>query len=184
MFMHNVKLVGLAALLSSISALPIIAQEAEGQFGTPATEEEIAAIDIDIMPDGTGLPEGSGSYSDGQEVYEMTCAACHGEDMAGVKDLGAPALIGGRDTLATDAPVKTIESYWPHASTVFDYIRRAMPMNAPGSLTDDETYAVTAYILGRANIVSEDIVLDADSFTQIEMPNKDGFFEDPRPESY
>ena len=175
--------IALAALLSA-TATQAFAQDKEAEFGTPATAEEIAAIDIDIMPDGTGLPEGSGSYAEGQEVYEWACSACHGEDMMGVKDLGAPALIGGRGTLATDAPVKTIESYWPHASTAFDYIRRAMPMNAPGSLSDDEVYAVTAYILGKANIISEETTLDAESFELIEMPNQDGFVEDPRPGSY
>jgi cytochrome c len=175
--------IALAALLSG-AAFPAYAQEQDTGFGVPATVEDIAAIDIDIMPDGTGLPAGSGSYAQGQEVYEMTCAACHGEDMEGVKELGAPALIGGRGSLTTDAPMKTIESYWPYASTAFDYIRRAMPMNAPGSLSDDEVYAVTAYILGKANIISEETTLDAESFKLIEMPNQDGFVEDPRPGSY
>ncbi len=184
MSMRELKNVGLAVLLSSVAVLPLSAQESDLRFGTPVTAEDVAKIDIDIMPDGTGLPEGSGNYSDGEEVYKINCAACHGDDLAGIKDLGAPALIGGRGSLATDAPFKTIESYWPHASTVFDYIRRAMPINAPGSLTDSEVYAVTAYILGRSGILTEDVKLDADRFREIEMPNKDGFFPDPRPESY
>jgi S-disulfanyl-L-cysteine oxidoreductase SoxD len=109
--------------------------------------------------------------------------ACHGGDLEGNSDLGALRLIGGRDTLDTESPVKTVESYWPHASTLFDYTHRAMPMNAPGSLTADEVYAISAYVLGRAGIVGEDFEMDADSFAEIEMPNVDGFVPDPRPDT-
>lgn len=100
-------------------------------IGRPATEEEIAAIDIDVMPDGRGLPEGSGTFAEGEEVYARYCAACHGENLEGVADLGAPRLIGGRGTLGDAKPVKTVESYWPYATTLFDYVNRAMPMDAP-----------------------------------------------------
>lgn len=155
----------------------------DGNFGLgrPATEEEIAAIDIDIMPDGTGLPEGRGTYQQGQELYAELCSVCHGDNLEGIKVTGAPALIGGRDTLATASPVKTVESYWPYASTLYDYIHRAMPMTEPGTLEPDQIYALSAYILGRGGIVAEDVEFDADSFRQIVMPNADGFIDDPRP---
>ncbi|MFX0541265.1 c-type cytochrome [Roseovarius sp. S4756] len=159
---------------------------AENAFGVgqPATEEEIAAINIDVMPDGRGLPDGSGTYAEGEELYETICAACHGPDMMGIAELGAPQLIGGRGTLATDAPVKTVESYWPYASTFFDYTHRAMPMTEPGSLSADEVYAISAYVLGKAGITSTepDSVMDAEAFAKVEMPNADGFVSDPRPD--
>lgn len=152
-------------------------------WGRPATEAEIAAIDIDVMPDGRGLPEGRGSYAEGSSLYEEKCLACHGENLEGIKELGAPALIGGRDTLASDKPVKTVESYLAHASTLYDYIHRAMPLDSPGSLSADEVYALSAYILGRGGILGEDAELDAQSLPQVQMPNADGFVADPRPDS-
>lgn len=152
--------------------------------GQPATEDEIAAIDIDVMPDGHGLPEGSGTYADGEALFEANCAACHGSDLMGVADLGAPQLIGGRGSLASDKPIKTVESYWPYASTFFDYTHRAMPMSAPGSLTADEVYAISAYVLGRAGITGSEpgATLDAASMAKIVMPNADGFVPDARPD--
>lgn len=151
--------------------------------GQPATPEMIDPINIEVSPDGVGAPSGSGTYAEGEELYALHCVACHGGDLEGNSDLGAPRLIGGRDTLDTESPVKTVESYWPHASTLFDYTHRAMPMNAPGSLTADEVYAISAYVLGRAGIVGEDFEMDADSFAEIEMPNVDGFVPDPRPDT-
>jgi len=151
--------------------------------GQPATPEEIAAIDIDLMPDGTGLPEGSGTFAEGEQLYQEYCAACHAEDLGGISDLGAARLIGGRGTLDSDSPVKTVESYWPYASTLFDYVHRAMPMDAPGSLDADEIYAINAYILGRAGILDEDTELNAETYSEIVMPNVDGFVPDPRPDT-
>ena len=150
-------------------------------IGRPATGDEIAAIDIDVMPDGTGLMEGSGTYATGEALFAAKCSACHGEALEGVKATGGPRLIGGRDTLATAKPVKTVESYGPYASTLIDYVHRAMPMDAPGSLTADEVYAVSAFILGQAGILGKDVTLDAESFGKIVMPNADGFIPDPRP---
>ncbi|WP_300548750.1 cytochrome c [Roseovarius sp.] len=152
--------------------------------GQPATDMQIAGFNIDAMPDGRGLPPGQGSYAEGEEVYAERCAACHGADLEGNKDIGAPKLIGGRGTLTDAKPVKTVESYWPHASTLFDYVHRAMPMDSPGSLSADEVYAVSAYILGRADIISDDpgTTLDAESMAKVEMPNADGFVSDPRPD--
>jgi cytochrome c len=143
-----------------------------------------------IPADGTGLPPGRGTPAQGAIVYAQSCAACHGEKLEGQKTIGAPALIGGRGTLnrvpklgtpPTNLPVKTVESYWPYATTVFDYVRRAMPMTAPGSLSDDQVYAVTAYILAQARIVPADAVLDAKTLPAIRMPNRDGFVADYRP---
>jgi cytochrome c len=158
------------------------------EFGTPATEQDIAAIAIPA--DGTGLPAGSGDYTKGKAVYEAACAACHGADLIGVAGLpNMPAgaqlrLIGGRGTLASKNPVMTVESYWPYATTLFDYIRRAMPFASPGSLTADEIYAVSAYILAEAKIIDKSMLLDAKTLPLIEMPNRNGFIPDPRPEMF
>lgn len=150
-------------------------------LGRAATKDEIAAIDIDIMPDGHGLPAGRGSYAEGKTIYNERCVACHGENLEGVKQTGGPALIGGRGTLATGKPVKTVESYLAQTSTLYDYIHRAMPLDAPGSLKPDEVYALSAYILGRGGIVDDKAVMDAKSLPRVRMPNADGFIPDPRP---
>lgn len=154
-------------------------------FGSEATAEEIAAIDIDVMPDGFGAPPGEGTYQKGKEVYMAKCAACHGQDMTSpVKGTGAAALAGGRDTLDSGSPKKTVESYWPYASTLFDYTKRAMPFNAPGSMTDEEVYAVVAYILAEGGIIDQDTPMNAETIGEVKMPNWDGFVPDPRPDVY
>jgi S-disulfanyl-L-cysteine oxidoreductase SoxD len=159
-------------------------------FGATATQQEIAAVAIAVAPDGKGLPAGKGGYAAGKTVYEQACAACHGADLKGVAGIPnmptGPALrlSGGRGTLNTPNPVMTVESYWPHATTLFDYVRRAMPFQAPGSLTADEVYAVVAYILGEGNVIDRSIVLDAQTLPQVRMPNRDGFIPDPRPEFF
>jgi cytochrome c len=159
-------------------------------FGAPATEEEIAAAAIAITADGKGLPPGAGDVVTGKRVYETACAACHGAKMEGVAGLpempsgAALRLIGGRGTLASKNPVLTVESYWPYATTLFDYVRRAMPFTAPGSLTNDEVYAVTAYILAEAKIIDTSTILDAQTLPKVRMPNRDGFIPDPRPELF
>ncbi|HUI18019.1 MAG TPA: cytochrome c [Alphaproteobacteria bacterium] len=152
-------------------------------FGTTPTPQELATF-FAIPPDGQGLPPGKGTYEEGKKVYAETCAACHGEKLEGnpQKGIGGDKLIGGRGTLATEGAVKTVESYWPYATTVFDYVKRAMPFNAPGSLKDDQVYSVVAYILGEANIVKKTEVIDAASLPKVAMPNRNGFFPDPRPE--
>lgn len=173
------KSLKLAALLGLLSTTAL----AEGLtlgIGREATEAEIAAWDIDIRPDGMGLPPGSGSVADGEELYIMHCAACHGDFGEGLDRW--PVLAGGEDTLASEDPVKTIGSYWPYLSTVWDYTHRAMPFGNAQSLTDDETYAITAYILYLNWLVEDDFVLSRDNFLDVEMPNADGFFDDPRPD--
>lgn len=146
------------------------------EFGRPATPEEIRLWDIDVRPDGTGLPDGSGTAARGKAVYDDNCAACHGpEGQGGLKD----RLVGGQGTLASSQPVKTVGSYWPYATTLFDYVRRAMPYPAPGSLSDDDTYAVVAYLLSLNGIVPEDATLDRSSLPKIRMPNRDGFIAEP-----
>lgn len=160
-----------ATLLSPVSAND---KKVYG-FGTLVEESELERF-TSPLPDGRGLPEGSGSVMDGAKIYATQCLACHGVNLEG--GIGDP-LIGGRGTLVnndpTKPPLKTVESYWPYATTLFDYVKRTMPFTAPGSLTDDEVYAVSAYILSRANIIEEDVILDKETLEKIEMPNKDGF---------
>jgi cytochrome c len=141
-------------------------------LGRPASDAEIAAIDVSVGPDGAGLPPGSGTPKQGAEVYATKCIACHGPEGAnGVND----RLAGGQGTLKSATPVKTIGSYWPYATTVFDYVRRAMPYPAPHSLSDAEAYAVTAYLLHLNGIIAADEVMDATSLPKVKMPNRGGF---------
>ena len=153
-------------------------------FGSAATSADIASVDIDAMPDGRGLPAGKGTPGQGKTVYMAKCVACHGQDLGGVKGTGGAALIGGRGTIASGKPKKTVESYWPYATTVFDYVKRAMPFDGPGSLSDDEIYAVTAFILAEANIIQQSDGMDASTLPQVRMPNRDGFVSDPRPDVF
>ena len=183
-----------ATAVLALGAMVVLAQAqsypSKFSFGEPATEQDIAKVAIAIPADGKGLPPGSGDYAKGKQVYETACAACHGADLkgvAGLPDMPAGAalrLIGGRGTLTSRRPITTVESYWPYATTLFDYVRRAMPFMAPGSLTADEVYAVSAYILAEANIIDKSTVLDAQSLPKVQMPNRDGFISDPRQEIY
>ena len=142
-------------------------------FGSTPDKEEIARLDIAIGPDGEGLPPGRGTTAGGDKVYAAKCAGCHGRDGS-----GGPydQLVGGK------LPVKTIGSFWPYATTIFDYTRRAMPFNKPGSLTDQEVYDVTAWLLWKNNIIAQDAVIDAKTLPLVKMPNRDGFVSDPRPD--
>jgi cytochrome c len=141
-------------------------------LGRPLAPDEIRKIDITVSTDGRGLPPGSGSVSAGAAMYSKYCQSCHGEKGAGKPQ---DQLTGGLGSLATAKPIKTPASYWPSATTLFDYIRRAMPITAPQSLTSDEVYAVTAYVLSIDGIVPADAVLDAKSLPKVKMPNRDGF---------
>lgn len=160
----------LSAVLTACS-VPAPAVRSPG-LGITAGADEIAAFDISIAPDGTGLPPGSGDARQGAALYVEKCLACHGERGAGKP---ADALAGGIGSLASARPVRTVGSYWPYATTLFDYIRRAMPYQAPGSLSVDDTYAVAAYILNLNGILPDDATLDKESLPKIRMPNRDGF---------
>jgi hypothetical protein len=141
-------------------------------LGRPLGPEEIRKMDITVVPDGRGLPPGSGSVSAGAAVYAKSCQSCHGAQGAGKPQ---DQLTGGVGSLASGKPIKTPASFWPVATTLFDYIRRAMPITSPQSLTNEEVYAVTAYILSIDGIVPSDAVLDAKSLPRVKMPNSDGF---------
>jgi cytochrome c len=147
-------------------------------FGKPVTAADIAAWDISIGPDGAGLPPGKGTVAQGETVYAAKCQACHGEKGAGNPN---DRLVGGAGTIAPDkAAVKTVGSYWPYATTLFDYVRRAMPWDKPKSLSDEEVYSIAAYVLYLNGVIGPDEVLDAQSLPKVKMPNRDGFTAFPR----
>ncbi len=150
-------------------AAACLAQQNQGRVLTP---DEVKGLDLTVSPNGAGLPPGSGSVSAGADVYAKKCQSCHGTEGKGKPQ---DQLTGGIGTLASAKPVKTPVSFWPRATTLFDYIRRAMPIYAPQSLSNDEVYAVTAYILSIDGIIPKDATLDAKSLPQVKMPNKDGF---------
>jgi mono/diheme cytochrome c family protein len=161
-----------------IALTAIASAQTPPKFGQPIAPTDIAPWDISIGPDGAGLPPGRGTAAQGEAVYAAKCQACHGEKGAGRPN---DALVGGKGSLeAGKAPVKTVGSYWPYATTLFDYIRRAMPFPDSKSLTDDEVYAVSAYILSLNEIIGKDDVLDAQSLPKVRMPNRDGFIPFPR----
>src|ERR1700722_7291868 len=171
---------GFAILIAVALGLlaPVHAQSPYG-IGRPATAAEIAGWNIDIGRDGSNLPTGSGSVDHGREIFDQQCSACHGsKGEGGVGD----RLVGGQGTIATPKPIKTVGSFWPYAPTLFDYIRRAMPLNAPQSLSNDEVYAVSAYILNMNGLLAADAVLDAKTLSAIKMPNRGMFVGDPRPD--
>jgi len=160
------------AVVLVLAATSIARAEPPG-LGTPVTEADVAAWDISIMPDGSGLPPGRGTPAAGARVYAEKCAACHGEN--GIKPVaaGAGPLVGG--TIDRIEAVKTIGNFYGHATTVFDFIRRAMPFNQPRTLSNDDVYAVTAYLLAANKIIGENDVLDAQSLPKVKMPNRDNF---------
>jgi len=168
------------AAMAALIAAP--AGAGEFDLGRDATPAEIAAWDIDIRPDGAGLPEGQGTAGEGEEVFAERCAHCHGDFGEGVDRW--PVLAGGQDTLTRDRPVKTIGSYWPYLSTVWDYIYRAMPFGYAQSLEPDQVYAITAYLLYMNDVIDDDeFVLSHESFADVRLPNEENFFEDPRPDT-
>lgn len=150
-------------------------------LGRAALPQEIAAWNIDIRPDGAGLPAGKGSVKDGEALYMERCASCHGEFGEGAGRY--PVLAGGQGTLKGESPDKTIGSFWPYASTVFDYVHRAMPFGNAQSLTADETYAVTAYLLHLNDLVKDDFVLTRENFSSLKLPNVGAFYDDDREKS-
>jgi len=166
-------------LVAQAFGLAVRAQSAASGFGRTPTAEELRAIDIEVTPDGAGLAPGSSSASAGKSVYTCRCETCHGPTgKEGPQDV----LVGGQGSLATSAPQKTVGSYWPYATTLWDYIRRAMPFEHPGTLTADEVYGATAYVLYMNGIVGENDVLDQTTLPKVKMPNRNGFTSDPRPD--
>lgn len=168
-------------LVVSVLLLPpniSTAEESHYGLGQPADEAAIKAWNIDVAPDGVGLPPGRGTVQQGAAVYAAKCAACHGPTgMEGPKD----RLVGGRGSLATEHPIKTIGSYWPYATTLYDYIFRAMPFTAPQSLTPDEVYGVVAWLLHQNGIIPATMVIDPQTLPTVKMPNGNGFVADLTP---
>lgn len=181
--------VGLALLVamtvgdSSIRAVgrPAAAFEQSTRLGVgrAPTPDEVQALGSAIAPGGTGLPSGSGSVSQGRAVFETHCARCHGPKGEG--EIGA-RLVGGQGTLTSPRPLKTVGSFWPYATTLWDYVNRAMPFDKPGVLQPDEVYAVSAFILNLNGIVTNEQVMDAKTLPKVQMPNRDGFVPDARPD--
>jgi S-disulfanyl-L-cysteine oxidoreductase SoxD len=175
---HRLLIATGAAVLVSCTTTALPPGGSPPAFGVLASHEDIVRQDISIAPSGVGLPAGGGTARQGATVYAAKCVACHGE-----KGVGKPAdaLAGGIGSLATETPLRTVGSYWPYATTLFDYVRRAMPLNDALSLTDDEVYAVSAYILYLNGIVPQDAPMTAATLPLVKMPNRDGFVNDWRP---
>jgi mono/diheme cytochrome c family protein len=167
------------AVVVATGATPVAAQLPTYGVGRPPTPEEVRAWELTIPPDGQGLPQGNGSVALGQTVFAGRCAACHGETG---EDATYSRLVGGQGTLASGKPIQTVGSFWQYATTLWSYIRRAQPFDHPGSLTADQVYAVTAYLLHRNGIIGAQEVMDAKTLPRVQMPNRDGFTPDPRPD--
>ncbi len=168
MSMRSAPLIVALGLIGMAAAL---ADDGPG-LGEELTAGQLESVDFTIMPDGDGLPAGSGNAITGRDIYNLNCLACHGENgSGGVND----ALSGGHGSLTGPRPQKTVGSFWPYATTVFDYVRRAMPFQAPGSLSNEEIYAVTAYLLFVNGIIAEDVAMNAESLPQVKMPNHENF---------
>lgn len=172
-----------AACVIALAVMPALSQQAKKKtgLGREALPQEIAAWDTDVRPDGLGLPAGKGSVKEGEEIFQQQCAVCHGEFGEGAARW--PVLAGGQGSLKSEGPEKTIGSFWPYASTTFDYIRRAMPFGNAQSLTPDQTYALTAYLLQLNDLVKEDFVLSRENFSSVKLPNQPNFFDDDREKS-
>lgn len=177
--MSRFRKVSALALFAALAASPALAKKAG--LGREALPEEIAAWDTDVRADGAGLPVGKGSVKQGEEIYLQQCASCHGEFGEGVGRW--PVLVGGQGSLKGEAPEKTIGSFWPYASTTFDYIRRAMPYGNARSLADDDVYALTAFLLNMNGAVKDDFVLSKENFSKVKLANEANFYDDDREET-
>ena len=182
MRLHKISVTGGLILTLSMGCAFADTSKPSVGFGTPISEADVAAWDIDIQtPTGKGLPPGSGSVEQGKALFDAQCVSCHGENAEGGSQYGS--MVGGIGSFVTDKRRLTPGSMYPYAPILFDYVRRAMPMTAPQSLSNDEVYALTAYIYALNGLVAEDAVLDAASLAAIEMPNRDGFIVDDRPDA-
>jgi cytochrome c len=170
-----------AVLMFVLAAGAGMAQQGRYGFGKAASPESVRAADLTVLPDGAGLPAGKGTAAGGEPIFKSKCVLCHNERGAGRKN-EYPALVGGIGSLATGSPKKTVGSYWPYATTVFDHINRAMPFNAPHTLPPNDVYAVTAYILYLNGIVQQTQELNEKTLPRVTMPNRDGFVPDSRPD--
>ena len=168
------------SLLLLAAAATLLAQSPKYGIGHAPTADEIRQWDISAAPNGKGLPEGSGTAAIGKEIYANRCARCHGAKGEGGDSV---PLAGGQGSLKNPKPIKTVGSFWPYATTIFDYVSRTMPFDKPGTLTANQAYAVTAYVLFLSGIVHEDTVMDARSLPKVQMPNRGGFVADPRPDT-
>ncbi|MEA2775468.1 MAG: S-disulfanyl-L-cysteine oxidoreductase SoxD [Acetobacteraceae bacterium] len=171
MSMRKLKTFAAAAAFAGCAAA---APAETPNLGTPISPADVAPWDISIQPDGSGLPPGSGNYADGAKIFAAKCALCHGADGKGAP-VSATPLVGGGPITDISAASKTIANFWPYPTTLFDYIRRAMPWQQPMSLSDQEVYALTAYILASNKLIGETDVIDARTLPQVRMPNRDGF---------
>jgi hypothetical protein len=168
----------------SLAALVIFGVLAAGQtarIGKPATDAQIQAINLTVFPDGTGLPVGKGTPAKGKDIFKDKCAVCHNDQGQG-RENQYPALVGGMGTLNTPKPIKTVGSYWPYATTIFDYVRRAMPYDHPGALQTDEIYSAVAFILNLNGIIGPNDEMNEKTLPKVKMPNRDGFIPDARPD--
>lgn len=166
-------------VLSSLCLSAGLAQSPKFKLGHAPTEEQLKTWSISILPDGTGLPDGKGTAAEGKDVYARRCSECHGNEGQGGD---SSALVGGQGSLTGSKPLKTVGSYWPHATTIWDYVNRAMPFDTPGVLTNDQLYAVVAFVLHLNGIVEENEEMNRDTLPNVQMPNRDGFVEDERPD--
>lgn len=173
------KAIAVAVALGLGLLAPAFGQTGDKSLGRHLSKKELAGWNIDVFADGKGLPPGRGTVAQGEKVYQAQCVACHGVKLEG--GMG-PALAGGVGSLTTGKPLKTIGSYWPYAPTLFDYIRRAMPFQAPQSMSNEEVYSVTAYLLHKNDILPATATVGADNLADIKMPNRDSFYVDDRPD--
>ena len=174
MFMFKKFTSAICLLTIIFVAACTVSQEDGPSLGIPVSQQQISEFDLIVGSDGVALPPGSGSAADGEAVYRAKCQSCHGAEGEGLS--GATVLVGG-SMQSEGPPLRTVGSYWPHATTVFDFIRRAMPANAPKSLTDTEVYQATAYVLFINEIISRDMILNRQNLPDISMPNRDGFID-------
>lgn len=171
LFKRSVALCFLTLLFTTVSA-----QESPySNIGQTPTQAEVEALDISIMPDGEGLPPGQGTARQGEPVYQTKCIMCHGPNLEGRRDYRVGRLAGGVGTIKSDKPIKSFGSYNPVVTTLWDYTRRAMPKFEEGSLSNNEVYALSAYILYKNGIIDQDEVMNAQTLPRVEMPNRNGF---------